>query len=67
MYLGDLISAKGQHFSVVKSVEHPNHYAMNNDIGLVFLSDKVAGPYASFEGSSYPEAGSKLTVAGHGG
>ncbi|KAF9289834.1 hypothetical protein BGZ68_008557 [Mortierella alpina] len=52
----------------VKVVVHPKfaRATLVNDIGLEFLPEKVDGPYALIEGTSYPEEGSKLMVAGYG-
>ncbi|KAF9948425.1 hypothetical protein BGZ72_009660 [Mortierella alpina] len=66
-YLGGTVQKTGKLVKAVKSFSHDNyvHKASANDIGIVFLSEKVDGPYASTEGG-YPEGGSKLTVAGYG-
>ncbi|KAF9983346.1 hypothetical protein BGZ75_005183 [Mortierella antarctica] len=67
VYLGGVTSRKGKHLEVVKTVLHPEYSDfLLNDIRLVFISEKVEGPYASFGGKPYPEDASKATVAGYG-
>ncbi|KAF9935904.1 hypothetical protein BGZ67_002889 [Mortierella alpina] len=67
VYLGGVTSRKGKHLEVVKTVLHPEYSDfLLNDIRLVFISEKVEGPYASFGGEPYPEDASKATVAGYG-
>ncbi|KAF9957900.1 hypothetical protein BGZ72_001184 [Mortierella alpina] len=68
VYLGSVKEGKGKHLKIAKAVMHPeyNSPGSTNDIAVVFLPEKVEGPYALIEGTSYPEGGSKLTVAGHG-
>ncbi len=69
MYYGGVIRNEGKFMNAVKAVKHPKYMESStfNDSGLIFLSEKFDGPYATLEGTSYPEGGSKLTVAGHGG
>ncbi|KAF9937447.1 hypothetical protein BGZ67_001285 [Mortierella alpina] len=70
VYLGGVEKNKGKHLKLVRAIQHPKYNATSmsttNDIAVVFLPEKVDGLYASFEGTSYPEAASELTVAGHG-
>ncbi|KAF9576121.1 hypothetical protein EC968_000189 [Mortierella alpina] len=70
IYIGGVVVNTGEKLAkFVKSVQYPGFNASTgtNDIGLVFLQEKVDGPYALIEGTSYPEEGSKLMVAGNGG
>ncbi|KAF9575921.1 hypothetical protein EC968_000882 [Mortierella alpina] len=62
VYFGSVDRNKGK-FNSVKFVIHPNRV---HDIGLVFLPERVDGPYGIIEGKSYPEERSKWTVAGYG-
>ncbi|KAG9321741.1 hypothetical protein KVV02_005087 [Mortierella alpina] len=68
VYIGGVERNKGKHLQVAKTVMCPefNRTSRVGDIAVVFLPEKVDGPYASYEGTSYPEAGSELTVAGYG-
>ncbi|KAG0206273.1 hypothetical protein BGX28_002270 [Mortierella sp. GBA30] len=64
--VGGTIFKEGNATVVAKWVPHPQ-YDKNfaNDIGLVFLSRAVSGPYAQI-GDDYPQPNSKITAAGFG-
>ncbi|KAF9576106.1 hypothetical protein EC968_000174 [Mortierella alpina] len=66
-YLGGVNANEGKLLKPVKAITHSNFHQgkLTNDIRLVFLSEKVGGPYGSIEDVSYPEEGSKLMVAGY--
>ncbi|KAF9285275.1 hypothetical protein BGZ68_004002 [Mortierella alpina] len=67
VYLGSVKKKKGRHLRIVKAVRADSDNSIGaNDIAVAFLSEKVDGPYALIEDTSYPEEGSKLTVAGFG-
>ncbi|KAF9937865.1 hypothetical protein BGZ65_000867 [Modicella reniformis] len=62
---GHIKSKEGHSTTVAEFVPHPqfNRAMEDYDIGLIFLSKKVPGPYAKI-GSSYPKK--KVTAAGFG-
>ncbi|KAF9285511.1 hypothetical protein BGZ68_003790 [Mortierella alpina] len=68
VFLGGVALGVGKKLKYEKAVSHPEYYqtASVNDIAVAFLPEKADGPYASIEGTSYPDEGSKLTVAGYG-
>ncbi|CAO3569960.1 unnamed protein product [Mortierella alpina] len=49
----------------VETSYHENDVGLANDVGLIFLADKVDGPYSKI-GGPYPKPNSKVTAAGFG-
>ncbi|KAF9952392.1 hypothetical protein BGZ72_006319 [Mortierella alpina] len=58
----------GKSVTALEYVPHPEYNSTRdtNDIGLIFIKEKVKGPYAKIRGGSYPKAMSKITAAGFG-
>ncbi|KAF9284549.1 hypothetical protein BGZ68_004616 [Mortierella alpina] len=58
----------GKSVTALEYVPHPDYNSKRdtNDIGLIFIKEKVKGPYAKIRGASYPKSKSKVTPAGFG-